>query len=61
MSVGYCPDCDEAVEVGSHPKKGHQVTCENCGAFLEVASTGPIELDWAFDDDDDDYEDDDDY
>ena len=64
MSTGFCPDCDEAVELGNHPKKGQLVTCEHCGAYLEVSSTSPIELDWAYDDfdDDDEYEyDDDDY
>ena len=59
MSTGYCPDCDESLDVGNHPKKGQMVTCENCGSYLEIVSTSPVELDWAnddYDDDDDDYE-----
>ena len=62
MSAGFCPDCDETLDVGNHPKKGQTVTCENCGAYLEIVSTSPVELDWAdddYDDDDFDYEDDD--
>jgi uncharacterized paraquat-inducible protein A len=63
MPTGHCPECDGAINLGSSLRKGLQVTCPKCGAFLKVISESPIELDWADDDwdddDDDEYEDDD--
>lgn len=53
MTQGFCPECDSEVGLGKTPKIGQQVTCLNCGAFLEIIGTTPIELDWAFQDEDD--------
>jgi lysine biosynthesis protein LysW len=64
MTTGFCPDRDESIELGNQVKKGQTATCESCGAYLEVVSTNPIELDWAYDDyddDDDEVEYDDDF
>ena len=52
MTQGFCPECDSEVGLGKTPKIGQKVTCHNCGAFLEIVGTTPIELDWAFDDED---------
>jgi lysine biosynthesis protein LysW len=67
MAQGFCPECDTEVGLGKTPKLRQRVTCHNCGAFLEIVETTPIELDWAYDDDDefegvddDFFEDDDD-
>jgi lysine biosynthesis protein LysW len=57
MAQGFCPECDTEVGLGKTPKLGQRVTCHNCGAFLEVVETSPIELDWAYDDEEDDFED----
>lgn len=59
MAQGFCPECDTEVGLGKSPKLSQRVTCHNCGAFLEVVETSPIELDWAFEeeDEDDDFED----
>jgi lysine biosynthesis protein LysW len=52
MSQGFCPECDAEVSLGKSVKLNQRITCHNCGAFLEVVDTNPIELDWAFDDED---------
>jgi lysine biosynthesis protein LysW len=63
MTQAYCPECDAEVGLGNPVKPGKRITCQSCGAYLEVIDTNPVELDWAFDDDidDDDLYDDDDY
>jgi lysine biosynthesis protein LysW len=57
MARGFCPECDATIDLGNNPTEKQKVTCQSCGAFLEVVAISPIELDWAFDDD---YDDDDD-
>lgn len=58
MPKGYCPECDAEIRFDGSPRKGHEVTCHKCGAFLKVSSESPIELDWADEDlDDEDWED----
>lgn len=56
MAEGFCPDCDSTVDVGSNPKRAQTVTCGSCGAYLQVISVSPVELDWAYDDDEVDVE-----
>ena len=56
MEMGFCPECDADISVGSKPSIGQQITCASCGAFLRIISLSPIEIDWA--DDDFDYDDD---
>lgn len=56
MAEGYCPECDNAVKLGAQPKIGQHVTCMHCGAYLEVMSLSPVELDWATDEEDEVYE-----
>ncbi|MBI4470383.1 MAG: lysine biosynthesis protein LysW [Acidobacteria bacterium] len=44
MNTGICPDCDAEVEVSSDTEIGEFVTCDDCGARLEVTDTDPLEL-----------------
>lgn len=53
MPKGYCIECDTPIKLGNSPTKGQQVTCVKCGAFLEVVSVSPIELDWAYEEEPD--------
>ena len=60
MPTTVCPECDEEVYVDADSEQGDVVTCDECGADLEVVGLDPIELD-AYEgktgfDDDDDYE-----
>lgn len=49
MAVAFCPECGEGVKLGSQPHEGQRVTCNECGASLEVISLKPLELDWVYD------------
>lgn len=49
-AVASCLDCGEAISLGPQPREGQRLTCANCGAFLEIISLEPPELDWAFSD-----------
>lgn len=55
MAIAFCPDCEEPVRVAT-PKLGQRVTCESCGAELEIVEVSPLELDWAYDEPSDDWE-----
>jgi alpha-aminoadipate carrier protein LysW len=62
-----CPKCDAAIDVDEEDlDEGDPLTCEECGANLNVTGVSPLELspekDDAddFDDDDDDLDDDED-
>ena len=59
MSSAYCPDCDEKITLNPKPRVGRRFTCPHCDAELEVISTDPLELDWAYDWDWDEDEDND--
>lgn len=61
MPTAVCPECDEEVYVDADSEQGDVVSCDECGADLEVVGLDPIELDlYEGDDDyDDDYDDDD--
>lgn len=58
MAMAFCPECDTRIDLGPEPEEGQKVTCSNCGAYLQVVATSPIELDWVFEeyDDFDDYD-----
>lgn len=68
MATGSCPECEGDISFIGPPRKGHDVTCPTCGAYLKVVRESPIELDWsngnlegyldASDDDEDEDEDD---
>ncbi len=57
-----CPKCDAAIDVDEEDlDEGDALTCEECGANLNVSGVSPLELAPEKDDDDDfDDEDDDD-
>ena len=60
MPTAVCPECDEEVYVDADSEQGDNVTCDECGAVLEVVGLDPIELDLyeGGDDLDDDFEED---
>lgn len=62
MPTAACPECEEKVFVDAEAEQGDIVTCDECGADLEIVGLDPVELDLheskgGFDDADDDYED----
>jgi alpha-aminoadipate carrier protein LysW len=62
MPATACPECEEKVFVDAESEQGDIVTCEECGADLEVVGLDPIELDLCVEKDvlkdlDDDFED----
>jgi len=72
MARGSCPECNGDISFDGPPRKGHEVTCPTCGAYLKVVSGSPIELDWSngnledniensFDDEDEEEDDDSDF
>jgi lysine biosynthesis protein LysW len=56
-----CPKCDAVIDVDEEElDEGDALTCEECGANLNVSGVSPLELSPDDDDDDDeDLEDDD--
>lgn len=61
MPTAACPECEEKVFVDADSEQGDIVTCDECGADLEVVGLDPVELDVheakdAFDDADDEDE-----
>ncbi len=55
-----CPKCDAAIDVDEDElDEGDPLTCEECGANLNVSSVSPLELSPEEDSDDDDDDDDD--
>ena len=56
-----CTKCDATIDVEEEDlDEGDELTCEECGATLRVASLGPLELESAEEEEDEDDEDDDD-
>ena len=56
-----CPVCDAAIDVEEDElDEGETISCDECGATLNVISIDPLELASADDDDDDEDEDDED-
>jgi len=58
MPTAVCPECDEEVYVDADSEQGDVVSCDECGADLEVVGLDPIELDLyeGGEEYDDDYE-----
>ena len=54
-----CTKCDAAIDVDEEDlDEGDELTCEECGANLRVASMSPLELESAEEEEDEDDEDD---
>lgn len=45
MPTTSCPECSEEVFVDAESEQGDIVSCDECGADLEVVGLDPIELD----------------
>ena len=55
-----CPKCDAGIDVDEEDlDEGDTVTCDECGADLNVTSLDPVELEAADDEDEDDEEEED--
>lgn len=55
-----CPECDNPVDIDvDDVEEGETVTCDECGADLEIVSTDPLQIALVdgegYDDEDDDY------
>ena len=59
MPTTICPECSEEVYVDAESEQGDVVSCDECGADLEVVGLDPIELDLYVEKDSDDFTDDD--
>ena len=44
-----CPDCDGKIMLSPEAEIGLTLVCPYCDAELEVISTDPPEVDWAYD------------
>lgn len=61
MPTATCPECEEKVYVDAESEQGDVVSCDECGADLEVVGLDPVELDLFegkadYDDHDEDYD-----
>ncbi len=45
MPFSTCPECEVRVFVKSEAEQGTLVTCDDCGAELEIVGLDPFELD----------------
>ncbi len=61
MPTTSCPECDEEVYVDAESEQGDIISCDECGANLEVVGLDPIELDLSQDRDDEDKDENDEY
>lgn len=58
MPTAACPECEEKVYVDADSEQGDVVTCDECGADLEVVGLDPVELDLYEEKDNDDADED---
>lgn len=61
MPTAICPECDEEVYVDAESEQGDIVSCDECGADLEIVGLDPLELDISQDSGYDDVDDEDEY
>jgi alpha-aminoadipate/glutamate carrier protein LysW len=56
-----CPNCDAVIELDEEElDEGDTLTCEECGADLNVTGVDPLELESAADEEEDEEEEDED-
>ena len=61
MAKTFCITCDAEIVV-QNPRLGAKIECPECGDELEIVSTDPFDVDYAYEDDwDDDWDDDEDF
>lgn len=59
--MANCPNCDAVLDVEDDElDEGDELTCEECGTNIVVASSDPLELEVADEDEEADEEDDED-
>jgi len=62
MPMVNCPKCDAVIDVDEEElDEGDPLTCEECGASLNVSSLDPLELELADEDEDEEEEEDEDF
>jgi alpha-aminoadipate carrier protein LysW len=61
VPTGTCPECEADVHVDTDADKSDVVSCEECGAELEIVGLDPVELDIVEETDLDDDEEEDEY
>lgn len=54
--VAECPECGTAIRFHKTLQRGQIVHCPECVESLQVYSTNPLELDWAFEEEVGDYD-----
>lgn len=42
-----CPECGANIQIQKDVEQGEVMTCQDCGAELEVRSVGPVKLELA--------------
>jgi len=45
MPTTACPECSEDVYVDADSEQGDVISCDECGADLEIVGLDPIEVD----------------
>lgn len=58
--ANVCPECDNPLDIDEDDvEAGETVTCDECGADLEIVATDPLQVALVdgegYDDEDDDY------
>lgn len=63
VAIAECPECGTSIRFHKALRAGQIVNCPECDETLQVMSTNPLELDWAYEEveESDDYDDYDDY
>jgi alpha-aminoadipate/glutamate carrier protein LysW len=59
VPVATCPDCEAEVHVDTDADKGDTMSCDECGAELEIVGLDPVELDIVEEEMEDDLDDED--
>ena len=58
MATTQCVACDEEINMTMRVRLGQRITCDHCGAALEVVSVAPFEVELAGDEEEEWVEDD---
>jgi alpha-aminoadipate carrier protein LysW len=61
MPTTVCPECSEDVYVDADSEQGDIISCDECGADLELVGLDPLELDLYEDGAESDFDDDDEF